>query len=63
MRGGRCGTATPRVETASDAGAWVGAWPYDAAFELDLDRVVMRRYDSGGQALAEVTGDELFGSG
>jgi hypothetical protein len=52
-----------QVETASDAGAWLSAWPYDDAFELDLDRVVMRRYDSDGQPLAEVTGEELFGTG
>jgi hypothetical protein len=57
------GDCYAQVETAVDGGAWVSAWPYDAAFELDLDRVVMRRYDTGGQELAEVAGSELFESG
>ena len=52
-----------QVETASDAGAWVSAWPYDGALEVDVGRVVMRRYDTGGQELAEVTGSELYGTG
>ncbi len=56
------GDCYARVEAASDAGVWVSAWPYDAAFEVDLDRVVMRRYDASGQPLAEVAGDEVFGS-
>ncbi|MGD8486886.1 MAG: hypothetical protein PVH07_09640 [Chloroflexota bacterium] len=51
-----------QVETASDAGAWLSAWPYDDAFEVVLDRVVMRRYDISGQRLAEITGEELFGN-
>ncbi len=51
------------VETASDSGAWLSAWPYGDAFEIDLDRVVIRRYDTDGQSLAEVTGEELFGTG
>jgi hypothetical protein len=57
------GDCYAQVETASDAGAWLSAWPYDAAFELDLDRVVMRRYDREGQPSAEVTSEELFGAG
>ncbi len=56
------GECYAQVETASDSGAWVSAWPYDGAFELDLDRVVMRRYDTGGQQLAEVMGEEVFES-
>ena len=54
------GDCHAQVETASDTGAWVSAWPYDDAFEVVLDRVVIRRYDTGGQGLAEVTGEELF---
>jgi hypothetical protein len=52
-----------QVETASDAGAWLSAWPYDDAFEIDFDHVVVRRFDATGQPLAEATGEELFGSG
>ena len=29
------GSAT-QVETASDDGAWISAWPYDDALEVDL---------------------------
>ena len=56
------GDCYAQVEKASDAGAWVSAWPYDEAFEVELDRVVMRRYDADGQPLAEVSGEELFGT-
>jgi len=57
------GDCYAQVETAGDAGAWISAWPYDAAFEIDLDRVVMRRYDATGQELVEVAGSELYGTG
>ena len=60
---GVAGDCYAQVETASDAGAWVSAWPYDDAFEVNLDRVVMRRYDTNGQPLVEVAGTELFGTG
>jgi len=48
------------VETASDAGAWIAAWPYDEAFRLDHGRVVQRRYDANGQKLIEVGDNEPF---
>ena len=48
------------VETASDAGAWIAAWAYDEAFQVDLGRAVMRRHDANGQELIEVGGNELF---
>ena len=59
---GVAGGCYTSVETASDAGAWIGAWPFDKAFEVDLDRVVLRRYDADGQVLIEVAGSELFGT-
>jgi len=50
------------VETASDDGAWISAWPYDDSFRLDLDHVRMRRYDAEGRELVEVVGEAIFGS-
>jgi len=59
---GVAGDCYAQVETASDAGAWVSAWPYGEAFEVSLDRVVMRRYDATDRPLVEVVGSELFGT-
>lgn len=51
------------IRYAPLAGAWISARPYDEAFEVDLDRVVMRRYEANGQELVEVAGNGLFGTG